>query len=79
MGSRNSTGTTDGQTGVTKVEEKERSDVLDKAVLEQFKHTSKGDDDTCPISIDEIEIPDEYNAKESRKRKKPFEGMLFAF
>lgn len=47
-------------------------------VLEQFKHTSKGDA-TCPISIDEIEIPDEYNAKESRKRKNPFEGMLFAF
>ncbi|KDO61131.1 hypothetical protein CISIN_1g026914mg [Citrus sinensis] len=75
VGSRNSAGTTNGQTGVKKVEEKERSNVLDKVVLEQFKHTSKGDDDTCPISSDEIEIPDEYNAKESRKRKHPFEDV----
>lgn len=78
MGSRNAGGITNGQTGVKKVEEKKRSNVLDNGVLEQFKHTNKGDA-TCPISIDEVDIADEYNAKESRKRKNPFEGKPFAF
>lgn len=62
--------------GVKREGEEEKKNVLDKVVFEQFKHTGNEKGDTvCPCSSEEVEIPNKDNAKESRKRKEPFEGM----
>ncbi|KAJ4722955.1 Non-specific serine/threonine protein kinase [Melia azedarach] len=76
IGSRiSSDSTINGQVGVKREGEEEKNNVLDKVVFEQFKHTGNEKGDTvCPCSSEEVEIPNKDNAKESRKRKEPFEG-----
>ncbi|XP_044499104.1 uncharacterized protein LOC123220630 isoform X4 [Mangifera indica] len=76
VGLRNAGENTDGQMGIKKEEEEEGKNVLDKEVLEQFKHTvSEKGEAMCSCSVGEVEISNEDNVKESKKRRNSFEAQ----
>ncbi|XP_031266399.1 uncharacterized protein LOC116124793 [Pistacia vera] len=77
VGLRNAGGNTDGQMGIKKEVEEEVKNVLDKEILEQFKHTGNEKGEAMgSCSVGEVEISNVDNVKESKKRRNPFEDAF---